>query len=260
MSQPVLPRNIIFDTIQATHADIVLADQWITAKTSTSGQEKICKYLNIASELNQVKVAEVSQVTTLTPVGTTASIAYGIVIRQWLGTAIGFKSFPIPITTPATGTISATTISAQFIAAVNANTVIKVTASGSATVVLTADAGYPFFYVTIVRTGLGLTQAATTAGVAARGLAANVTGAGGVLNTAGVAFTGTAYTQWQLKYFQDLSEGNTLGQRQLQLVNIWLNEGATNYAALQAYVLELSKGLPAGGTTYADPEILALQS
>ena len=264
MSQPVKRPQYVFDIIQASHADIVIANEWITLKTTTGGQARICRYLNLVpgGVINQVKVAEVPQVTTLTSVGTTNSITYGIKIVQYLGVALGTKTFPFTVTTPATGTISPTTIHAQFIAQINANSQIKVTASGTTTLILTADAGYPFFGVRATNLGLGFTgfppTAPTTAGVAARGLAANLTANGAVLNTAGVAFTGSAYTQMSLNFYSTLAPGNTIKTDQIDGCDIWLNEAATNYAALQAYLLELFAAFPAGGTTYPDPKILAL--
>ena len=261
MSQPVKYPVYVFDTILATHGDVVLSNGWLTAKTNTGGQTNICRYLDIQSVVNQVKVAEVPQVTTLTSVGTTNSITYGIKIVQYLGVALGTKTFPFTVTTPATGTISPTTIHAQFIAQINANSQIKVTASGTTTLILTADAGYPFFGVRATNLGLGFTgfppTAPTTAGVAARGTAAAITALGGVLNTGGVAFTGSAYTTTLINFTKHLAPGNTLDTEQVDGCYLAFNEGSTNYAALQAYLLELFASFPAGGSTYSDPEILA---
>lgn len=258
MSQPVKYPVYVFDTIQAVHADVVLANEWISAKVTAAGQQNLCRYLDLTKVVNQVKVAETLQVTTLTPVGTTNSVTYGIKIKQWLGQSLGIKTFNFNVITPATGTISPTTIGDQFRTQINANTQIKVTASGTTTLVLTADTGYTFFSVTITNVGLGLTQAATTPGVAARGLAANITALGGVLNTAGVAFTGSAYTTTFMQFNKPLAPGNAISIDQPDGCYLCFNEAATNYAALQAYLLELFASLPAGGTTYSDSEILAL--
>lgn len=262
MSQPVKRRQIVFDTIQATHADVVLANQKITAKTSAAGQEFICLYKDlIAGGVSiQAKVAETSQVTTLTAVGTTNSITYSIKITQYLGLALGTKTWSFVVTTPATGTISPTTIGDQFRTQINANTQIKVTASGTTTLILTADAGYPFFTCKLINLGLGLTAAATTPGVAARGLAANLTANGAVLNTAGVAFTGSAYTQMTFNYTKSLAPGNTSATNQIDGCDFWFNEAATNFADLVTNYLiaDFIAAFPSGGSTFPDPEILAL--
>lgn len=261
MSQNVKIPVYIFDTIQATHADVALANGWITSKITAAGQQRLMRYLDIMTVNNQVAVTEVPQVTTLTAAGTTNSVAYGIKIQQYLGPTQGVKTFNFNVTTPATGTISPTTIHAQFIAQINANTQIKVTASGTTTLVLTADAGYPFFAVSLTKIGLGFIgfppTAPTTAGVAARGTAAAITALGGVLNSSSVAFTGSAYTTTYITFTSHLAPGNTLDTNQGGQCYLAFNEAATNYAALQAYLLELFAAFPSGGSTYPDPEILA---
>ncbi len=134
-------------------------------------------------------LVEALQVSTLTPTAA-ASSTYSIVVSQFVP-ALGKQVVkPFSYVTAASGD-TATTICNAFRAMINLDGDLQITATGTATCILTAVTGSPNFTVTLVSLGGGLTQALTvisTAG-AAKTVASNVTAITFANNTATVPAT-----------------------------------------------------------------------
>jgi hypothetical protein len=104
-------------------------------------------------------VTEVREVVTLTPTAATGVQTYSFRITQFVKT-LGRNVSKVFSYAAASGD-SATTISAAFIAMINLDRELAVTATGTATVVLTAASGSSDMTVTIISTGSGLSAATT---------------------------------------------------------------------------------------------------
>lgn len=129
-------------------------------------------------------VTEVREVVTLTPTVASGAQTYSIRITQFVKT-LGRNVSKVFSYAAANGD-SATTISAAFIAMINLDREIAVTASGSATVVLTAASGSSDIIVTVISAGSGLSPQTTfvnsagTAVTLANATATSTTGGGTV--------------------------------------------------------------------------------
>ena len=133
----------------------------------------------------------------------------------------------ISIVTPATGTLTPTTVDAQFIARINATLGSYVLATGTTTLIVTALAGYPVLTGGWVINPDASTVAQTTQGISKRGTAA-------ALNTLGVPTTlttGTAYSLYSVINATDIGQNNTMRVNQVTPKMLWLNESMTNYAS-----------------------------
>lgn len=121
----------------------------------------LCKYNAITKASITNSVAEVAKVVTLTPIAAANSV-YTIMIQQYNFSTGNTYTAQYTYTTAAVGD-TATTISNAFKNQINADQNIKIStdALGGATVVLTAEPGFPVFTVTILSVGGGLTQATT---------------------------------------------------------------------------------------------------
>lgn len=249
MANSIYPNEqyIVLTTVQALAADLSVSNGVIKVGNPL---ETICTYKDIVSAKIQAPVAETLQVTTLTPVNA-ANSTYSFYITQWNPADGNMRTWNYSYETPASGS-SATTICDAFRTAINADTTIKIAATGAATLILTAEAGYPIFYVGIVETGGGLTQATGTAGVAAINTAAQLTTYGIPNLTAG-----TTYTTVQLIVANPT--GYLLKNQETQYTtwDIVILQTATNRAALVTAFQEALGNLIIGGTT-ASIENLAL--
>ena len=132
--------------------------------------QNVCKYNAIKKASVTVAVAETLQVTTLTPVAAANSV-YQIMIQQYNFTTGVTYTGMYTYTTAASGD-TATTIGDAFRSQINNDPVLKVVATGTTTLILTAEAGFPVFTVTILSVGGGLTQVTGTPGVVAVGTTA----------------------------------------------------------------------------------------
>jgi hypothetical protein len=109
-------------------------------------------------------ITEVREVVTLTPTAATGVQVYSIRITQFVKT-LGRNVSKVFSYSAASGD-SATTISAAFIAMINLDRELALTATGTATVVLTAASGSSDMIVTLISLGSGLTAATTFVNVA----------------------------------------------------------------------------------------------
>ena len=155
-------------------ADVYTATSWAMAAgvitwsdpLATQGQV-ITKYNAITKASITPSVTETLQVTTLTPVAANNSV-YQFIIQQYNFSTGKTYTGTYTYTTAASGD-TATTIGDAFRSQINNDQNIKIAATGTTTLVLTAEAGFPVFTVTILQVGGGLTQVTGTPGVVAVG-------------------------------------------------------------------------------------------
>lgn len=165
---------------------------------------------------------------------------------QPLLTAQGTANVPITrvisITTPATGTLTPTTVDAQFIAAINASLGTYVLASGTTTLVVTALATYPILTGGWVVNPDTSTVTQTTQGIAKRGTPAAMQAIG----VSSTLTTAAGYTLYSCLVASNIGENNTSRVNQLTPKMLWLSESMTNYAN---FVLRIDQALLAYTST-----------
>jgi len=246
-------------TVTAAHADITVNNHILTIGATTlaplPGRQQIDVRM-IEKAALVTAVAETSAVWTITPTAA-ASQEFSILITQIInGTARQMVATAYSLASGST----ATTICNDLRAQINANTTMKITATGTTTLILTAQSTYPII-ASVSQVSLGSTPGVfasitnTTPGVAARGTYAQLI-AQGVDSTIIVA--GQSYTNFRLLY-RAASVNDPAGNvSQMRIgLNLYINAGATNYAALATRLGEIIDGFGAAVTT-ADPEFLAL--
>ena len=231
-------RYQILDTIQAVAADLSVANGLISIGNPLAA---VCQYRDIVSAKIVAPVAETLQVTTLTPVAAANSV-YSFFISQYDYTTGNINVFTYSLTSAASGE-TATTICNKFRAMIAANPTLKVTGSGAATLILTAQAGYAIFTVTITATGGGLTQATGTAGVRAVNTLAQLQAAGFTNATA------ATYTVVTLMINQPTGFDNKNNVKLASQYDLLISQGATNRAALVTAITEALGNLVVGGVT-----------
>jgi hypothetical protein len=216
MANPNYPnyRVIVLDAVQAGGADWVLDNGVFSIGNPLTA---LCHYRDIVKSKITAPVAEQLQVTTLTPTAAANSV-YEITIQQYNPNSGTYWTQSWSYTTAASGD-DATSISTYFRTAVNAATaagVLKIAATGTSTLILTALTGYAKFTVVINRTGGGFTQSTGTAGIAAVGTVA-------ALALQGITVTAGPYTQVAIEYNPiggyDNTDPNRLNSNVLILVN-----------------------------------------
>lgn len=154
----------ILDSVAASSADIVLQNGIL----SITGAPKI-PFGRVMSNESNPYLTEVREVVTVTPTAAN-STAYRMVIKQF-NKAVGRDiEEAIEYTTAASGD-TATTICNAFRAIIATRPNLKLVASGTTTLVLTATSGYPLMTVTSTAAGV-LAQATTFVNGAGTGLTA----------------------------------------------------------------------------------------
>lgn len=240
---------IAVNTIQAAGADLELDNGVLSFGNPL---QVICKYSDIAKATIIDGVAEQLQVTTLTPTAAANSV-YEILIQQFNPVTGETMTFQASYTTAASGD-TATTIGDYFRSLINADPIIKIAATGTTTLILTAEAGYAQFTVTILRTGGGLTQSTGTAGIVAVGTTAALALQG---ITEGIN-SSAVYTQIHLEFANVTGQKLTDPVRGAKVLDIYLNEAASNFSDLLdkfEYILD-GREVSAGGP--ANPEAISV--
>lgn len=221
-------RYVVFNTIQASAADLVFDDGEIYLGDPL---ERLCEVREVVHYDSDAAVAEQLQETTLTPTAGNNQ-TYEIYITQWNPVTGRTMEFQFSHETAASGA-TATTISTAFKDAVNAATALgqlEIDATGTTTIVLDALAGYAIFNVTILQTGGGFTQATGTAGIAASGTAAALALQG---ITDGIT-AAASYTTIVISYQPITGQNITERVGNLQVLTVYLNEAASNFSTLAA--------------------------
>jgi hypothetical protein len=177
----------------------------------------------------QPYVAEVSQVDTLTISAvdnTTYTLAISGVNKQT--NAAYFRQYSVTSGTSAT----ATTIGDLFRTEINNDAYVNVTASGTTTLVLTADAGFPAFTTIESDANITIATPTTTAAVIGKGLGSQISAdyPSAVYPEIANIVAANEYTTVQIDY-EDVGaygENNTLGNSYKSLL-LFVNEGADNF-------------------------------
>jgi hypothetical protein len=237
----------ILDTVAALSADTDVRNGVFTLGGFS------CEYLEIIDADVTASVAEVLQITTLSPTAANNS-TYEFTIQQYNPTTGQYMEGNFNYVTPAAGA-TATTISDAFKAMIRAQVAIgtlqvTVAADGAATIVITAVAGYPIFRVYLNQLGGGLTQATGTAGV----MAVNTTAA---LANIGITVTNAAYTSVTIKYAPTTGYDLKNPVRLYSTHTEYINEGDGDAAALIDTVTYLLDGREGSATAVANPEAIS---
>lgn len=216
-------------------ADVYTATSWAMAAgvitwsdpLATQGQV-ITKYNAITKASITAAVAETLQVTTLTPVAANNSV-YQFIIQQYNFSTGKTYTGTYTYTTAASGD-TATTIGDAFRSQINNDQNIKIAATGTTTLVLTAEAGFPVFTVTILQVGGGLTQATGTPGVVAKGTTA-------ALALQGITVpAGNTYTTIHIEYSPVTGMNIKDGVSVASVLDLYLEDGEADYAAVLAAI------------------------
>jgi len=243
-------------TVTALGADITVAAHILTVGAAALAPlPAVSKYdvRQIESASLIAAVAETASVWTITPTAA-ASLEYSIQITQvFNGTARVFVATAYSLASGSTPT----TICDSLRAVINAQTAFKVTATGTTTLVITSQTGYPLVKVSQVSLsstpGTFASITNTTPGVQAKGTYAALVASG---VSADILVAGQSYSNFRI-VFRNHSVNDATGNVSIQRVtsNVYINAAATNYAALATRIGEIINGYGAGVTT-ADPEFL----
>lgn len=263
MSLYFQPRNIVLNTTAAVAADFVQSNQIAYLQGNRIG-----RYLDFTPGSTRKEVgiaAETLGVVTNTPTTPLNSTTYGMTLTQVFPASTGIVpevvTRQISITTPATGVITATTISNQFkneFFNTGSNPFqVTTNALGAGTVVITAAANYPVIFGAWVNLGGGVAGDVVnnTPGVDTRGLPADLIASG----VPAALASGALYTLYALQNNEHTGYNNTMKVNQPEEVFIWLLESMTNYAALVTRLDEWLDSFASGGTA-VDPEIIAVDA
>jgi len=237
-------------TVQAVHADLVVANHILTLTGCPPLDVRLIESMKVTASN-----AETAGVWTITPTNA-ASSNFEITITQFVFAYGTTETVTLSVNTLASGS-SATTICDEWRAQLANYTNLSVTATGTATLVLTTKANSPLMKVTQTSTGSAIGTISivnTTPGVVANGKYTQLVALG---VPASILVSGQSYTavQFTARVSQvNDPAGETPSQRIVH--TCFINEGATNFAALNTYIGEVQLGYVAGGTT-ADPTFIA---
>lgn len=251
MNNAGIPNKYFFlDTIAAAHADIV-SDGGLLKLKKAEGLVALTEFRKIKKVVIQPSVAETLGAYTLI-YAQADNYEYTARITQFDRAANREIPAIISFQGLATGE-TAITAGQKGKAIVDANRQLQVTTSGAgATITVTGKAGFPVLKT--IGDGNKITTGVTTPGVYSRNKAADLIRLGYPAS----AYTGAGYTLVQIHY-NDRQQGAIDTETGQNLIFDWfVNEAATNFAALNTYLGEIFAGLIAG-TTDADPEQIAFR-
>ncbi len=174
----------IMSTLSATQTSNILVDAHTFAITGAPTIDWRTTQ-SWGSGLNS-SLTEVAQITTVTPTAAN-STTFELYITQWVPSLNRMVDGYLTYTTQSSGD-TATTICNAWRSSLSAQTSIKITGSGTSTLVLTGDAGSPIFTVTNISPS-ATTQTSAQAGVA---IASSTTVSTGYV---GAVFTAVAHGQ-----------------------------------------------------------------
>lgn len=201
----------------------------------------------IESFLPQDTVAEALGAATITPTASgVAGTQYTILLEQFvptLGTTVRQ-----PLTVVGVAADTATTICNQWRSQVAAITGIKAAATGTTTLILTPTTGSPKLIVTNISpvATIGVSTATQT-------VAVNTFASLNLQNLTGQV-SGQTYFSYEMIY-RDPGTGDNAGNVSIgrKKHKVFINKGATNYAAFAAAIVEIKAGFTPGAST-ANPE------
>lgn len=172
----------ILSTIQASAADLSVANHQLSITGCPTVDTRTMQ--NWGDGLDS-SLTEVVQITTVTPTAAN-STAFELSVRQYLPAINQWITVPLKYTTAVSGDTATTICNAWRSQLVLSN--LEITGTGTSTLILTGNAGYPLFTVTNI-TPTSTTQSSAQAGVA---IASSTTVSTGYL---GAVFTATAHGQ-----------------------------------------------------------------
>jgi hypothetical protein len=146
--------NLVYNTISANGADVSIDGKIITVSNSADGTSATFNVANLPSVIRrQRRVTGVSRVVTLTPTAA-VSRTYTVKLRATNVLDGGVQNFIYSFTSDSVTAPSATQIVTALKAAINGDLKVSVTATGTATLILTGDVGYWDFSVQSAGTGV----------------------------------------------------------------------------------------------------------
>lgn len=176
-------------------------------------------------------VAEQLQVDTITPSTVTASAVYNLSIR-YIDKLNGNNEVTVTFTVTSGATTSATLICNDFRTQINNKPNCPIAATGTTTLVLTAETGYANFYtftsdtkLTIVNTTAGIPQVGKGSQLALMFPSSTYADMANITASA-------SYTQWNLTYDNLDGYGNPTLGNSFETIVILVNEAATYYLDL----------------------------
>ncbi len=232
--------NVVIDAASGTTTDnIALIDQVLHVGSALTTRQPVCRLLDIknGSFKKIASAAESLRIQVVTVAGTANSTDYELEFEIFNLLTQEIQIITVPIRTPDTTSVTATTIGDQFAAAINANSQLHMTAVNAAgAITLTALTGYPVFSVrgTVYPAGGISIAAASPLGAPPKGrtpyynliFPGLVLGSGNYYNFAGST---AGYTQYYFEYYKPNvgSPGNALME-----CNIFINLDDADAAAL----------------------------
>jgi len=240
-------------SVKTTHSDLVVANHILTLTGCPPLDVRLIESMKVTASN-----AEQPAIWTVTPTSVAASTNYEITLTQFVFAYGTTETVTLSVNTLASGA-SATSVCDEWKAqlANYTNLSVTVNATGAGTFVVTTVANSPMLYVKQTGTGSAIgtmTVTPTQAGIVANGKYTQLVALG---VPASILVSGQSYTavQFTARVSQvNDPAGETPSQRIVH--TCFINEGATNFAALNTYIGEVQLGYVAGGTT-ADPTFIA---
>lgn len=255
-------QHIILDTVLGTAADLLVKERHLYIagtlmyKLDDVSRGSVVKETSITSETAGV----VTYTPPATPVNsTTYSIQFRVANPGATGAQDDPLVFNVSVTTPATGTLTATTLADQFRTVLATSPYSTyVTGSGTATLIITGNSGYPIVIgsstspITSVQTTIGVAKRGTPTAMAALGV--GTTYGNTVYLNGTQSLAGTKYTLYTSLEHRNIGESVTDRVNQGMLKMLWINEDDGDAAALIA-AIDLAL---AGDSTYQAAELQVL--
>lgn len=239
-------------SVQAAAADAVVNDHMLTITGAP-----VVDVRQVESFTVTAAGSGTAQVTTITPTNA-ASTDFSILVSQVVNGVT--QSVVLSYQTPASGSSATTICDAWRIQFNSVASKFNITASGTATLILTASATTPSKF-TVTQVYPSLTSGTMTIVTGTPGV--NPVGTYAVLAAQGITtipalLAGQSYTAVEIIY-RTSSSAETAGDvtEARSVHTVFINEAATNFAALSTRLGEIANGYKAGGTT-ADPEFIAI--
>jgi len=240
-------KTLVFNTTSALGADCIVSGKTVTVTGASGGENVSFDFDNmVAYTGRKVAVAGTSQVTQGTITAST-TLAYKISINGTNVSTGQVKNFGYALDANAAAT--AATICDAFVALINGDTTISITASNVGNVLtLTADSPYWIFDLPI-NIGAGVIAFATgTAGIIGIGTATLIQN--GQFPSDYIT-TGASYTTFAFSVQLDTTFGRDSVNKEVQVVVIYVNEAATNYESFAGAYGTLTQALGGTVATYS---------
>lgn len=248
----------VLGTIAATHGDIALSGNALSIKGCPGAMD--LRNLQFVQDY-KVTVAEVLQITTCTPTAAQNNTQFSLQITQFVPTNLGFlgdgQNVIHNLSFLSDASMTVTEVCNAFRTQLAQITDLKITATGTTTLILTAQTGAPIF--TVVSTGVGLWTSITTspAGVNAVGTYAALTQE--LVPSGGTnPFTsGKTYSTFTFQY-RPVGNNLTGGDANSTWMKhtLYVQDDATNYGNFVIFLVNI---LAKYGNTAVEPENLGTQ-